>query len=312
MSGPEGTVPRRVYWILAAGLLAISFSPILVRVADEAPPSVVAVWRTLLSVLFLLPFAMRRSLASWRTHDAKAWTLIALAGVLLGFHFVAWIASIHFTSVASASVLFTTNPLIIALLGFVLLGERLKRPIVVAILVSVAGASMIGFGDMSQQTFPDATLGNGLAVSAAALFAGYLLVGRVARQTSDWLAYVFPLYVVVVVTTVVFALVEGVTLTGYSWVVYVACALMALGPQILGHGSLNYAVRYIPAAVLGLLGLVEPVLSTVWAWMLFGEVPSALSLGGMVLILASLPVVYLPNRNLSAGSSENRFRPRRK
>ena len=302
----------RVYWALAVGLLSFSFSPILVRVASEAPGATVAVWRTVLAVFFLLPFAARTVTADWKSHSRRTRALTILAGILLGIHFVAWIESIYYTSVASASVLFTTNPLFIAIIGFSVLGERLERSTGIAIAVSVVGATLIGLGDASDDQFPLALLGNGLALSAAVFFAGYLLIGRVARQTTNWLAYVFPLYTVAAVTAVLYAVVSQVPFVGFGWQVYAACALMALGPQILGHGSLNYAVRFIPAAVLGLLGLIEPVLATIWAWLLLGEVPSPVAILGIAIVLSALLSVYWPKRNFSLERSENFFRPRKK
>ena len=299
---PDAGTPSRAYWMLAAGMVSISFSPILVRFADDAPGPTVALWRTLLAVVFLLPFAARTAVSDWTRLKPQNQALTLVAGVVLGFHFITWIESIYHTSVASASILFTTNPLFIAAIGFFVLSERLTRKTVVAILVSVVGAALIGLGDASDVHFPRAVLGNTLALSAAILFAVYLLMGRVTRQSSAWLSYVFPLYTIVALTTTGYAVVRGFPIFGFGWEVYVACALMALGPQILGHGSINYAVKFFPAAILGLLGLVEPVLATLWAWMLFGEIPPPITFVGMTVILAALAFVYWPNRNLSAGS----------
>ncbi len=308
----ESTTPVRVYWALVAGLVSFSFSPILIRVADEAPGATVALWRTALAVIFLFPFAAKTARNGWQMHSTRNRLLTVVAGVLLGIHFIVWIESIYHTSVASASVLFTTNPLFIAGFGYLVLRERLSRLTIIAIVVSVFGAALIGWGDAADVHFPRAALGNGLAVGAAITFAGYLLIGRSTRQSSEWLAYVFPLYTVVAVTVVVYALARGVPIFGFGWKVYAACTLMALGPQILGHGSLNYAVRYIPVALLGLLGLVEPVLATLWAWLFFGEVPGPIAITGMVIILAALLLVYRPNRNFLEGSDANVFRRRTK
>jgi drug/metabolite transporter (DMT)-like permease len=107
-----------------------------------------------------------------------------------------------------------------------------------------------------------------------------------------WLAYVFPLYVVAGLTTVIAAYVGGVPLSGYPWSIYGLCVLMALFPQILGHGSFNYAVRFVPAAVLGLLGLLEPVGASILAIFLFAEVPGILAVVGMVLILAAVGTTF--------------------
>lgn len=308
----RSTTPVRVYWALVVGVASFSFSPILVRMASDAPGATVALWRTVLAVGFLFPFAIRSARTDWGKHSARArlWTIVA--GVLLGIHFIVWIESIYHTSVAGATVLFTTNPLFIAGFGYFVLRERLSRATVIAIAVSVFGAALIGLGDATDMRFPRAMLGNGLALASSVTFAGYLLLGRLTRQSSEWLAYVFPLYSVVAVTVLVYALARGVPMFGFGWKVYVACGLMALGPQILGHGSLNYAVKFIPVAVLGLLGLTEPVLATLWAWLLFGEVPGRLAIAGMVIILTALVLVYWPSRNLSDGSEANVLRRRTK
>lgn len=308
----DSAVPIRVFWILGAGLLVFSFSPILVRVAGDAPGATVAMWRTVFAGALLLPFARKRELQEWSQVSVRHAVLTIVAGLLLGLHFIVWIESIYHTSVASATILFSTNPLFIALFGFLILKERLSTTTVIAILTAVFGAILIGAGDAGDEHFPRAMMGNGLALSSAVLFSGYLLIGRVARQVSSWLAYVLPLYLIVAAVALVYTAIRDVPVTGFGWEVYAACVLMAIGPQILGHGSLNYAVRFIPAAVLGLLGLVEPVLATVWAWALFDEIPAFATLVGVAVVLVGLSLLYLPKRNFLAGREENERRPAKK
>jgi len=250
-----------------------------------------------MAVFFLAPFAAINARSRWVNLSRRAHLLTLAAGIVLGIHFIAWIESIYYTSVASASVLFTTNPLFIAILAFVVLGKRVDRSTEIAIVVAVGGAALIGFGDAGGGQFPQAILGNALATAAAICFAVYLLIGRVVRQSSEWFVYVFPLYTVVAITALVYAVIRDLPFFGFGWHVYAACALMALGPQIAGHGSLNYAVRYIPAAILGMLGLVEPALASIWAWLLFDEIPGPVTISGMVIVMGSLLSVYWIHRS---------------
>ena len=281
-------IPLRVYPMLALGLLSFSASPILVRWAgEEAPGLAIAFWRTLLAVVMLAPFALPQLRANRLSRREAALTL--LAGIFLGLHFVVWILSLFYTSVASASVLVCLSPVFLAALGFWWLGERLALPVVAAIGLAVVGAALIGWGDHTGlETGPQPLLGNALALGGALLVSLYLLIGRVVRQRTSWLAYVFPLYLVAALTAFVPALLLDVPLWGYSPRFYALCALMALGPQILGHGSFNYSVKYIPAAWLGLLSLLEPVGASLLAYLLFEEVPPALSVVGMVLVLVAV------------------------
>lgn len=280
---------------LVIGVASFAFSAILVRWAGEAPALTIAVWRTGLAALFLLPVAVPMAGAEMRRLTGREWGLIGAAGVVLGLHFVAFIESLFYTTVASATVLVTTSPIILAVLGYVVLGERLARRRQLAVAVGVSGALLLGWGDLGG----DATrplVGNALALAAAVLVSIYLLIGRVVRRERSWLAYLFPLYTVVAITTLAVAAVRGTPLLGFSPTFYGLCALMALGPSLLGHGSFNYALRYLPAAVVGLLALVEPVGASILAYAFFAEQPGLLALIGMMLVLGSVAVALWPAR----------------
>jgi len=280
---------------LVIGVASFAFSAILVRWAGEAPALTIAVWRTGLAALFLLPVAVPVAGAEMCRLTWREWGLIAAAGVVLGLHFVAFIESLFYTTVASATVLVTTSPIILAVLGYLVLGEQLARRRQLAVGVGVWGALLLGWGDLGG----DATrplIGNALALSAAVLVSIYLLIGRVVRRERSWLAYLFPLYTVVALTTLVVAAVRGAPLLGFSPTFYGLCALMALGPSLLGHGSFNYALRYLPAAVVGLLALVEPVGASILAYAFFAEQPGLLALLGITLVLGSVAVALWPAR----------------
>jgi drug/metabolite transporter (DMT)-like permease len=96
------------------------------------------------------------------------------------------------------------------------------------------------------------------------------------------------MYTVVAVVVLAIALVAGVPLLGLPPHIYLLCSLMALGPQIIGHGSFNYALKYFPAALLGLLSLTEPVGGSVLAYFLFDELPTAPGLLGMLVVLLAV------------------------
>ena len=304
----QRTRPVAVYWSVAIGIVCFSASAILVRLADEAPGMTIAVWRTSFAVLLLAPFAVPRIGPEVRRFSKRDVLLIVGAGIFLGFHFITWIESLYYTSVASATVLVTTSPIFLAILGFVLLGERLSRRATLGIALAVAGAALMGWGDAAaaDAAARHALWGNALALTAALLVSFYLLIGRVVRQGTSWMAYVFPLYGVVALTTLVVALFRQIPLFGYHPVVYGLCLLMALGPQIVGHGSFNYALRYVPAALLALLALLEPVLASVMAYGLFGEMPGGFALLGMAVILCAVTLAIWPGKRKKGGEEETR------
>lgn len=290
--------PLRVYVILALGIISVMLSPIFIRFASAAPSITVGVWRTVFAALLLTPVALLRMGPEVRHFSRRDGLLVVGAGVLLGLHIVAWIESIYHTTVASASVLVWTNPLFMALLGFFFLRERLSKEIVAGLVVAVLGAMLLGWGDLSDagNPAPNPLLGNSLALIAAVLVSIYLVIGRVVRQRYSWLTYVFPLYVVTAVTTLVMALVRGTPLFGYDASIYGWCLLLALGPSLLGHGAFNYAVRYFRVALLGAVSLLEPVGSSILAYLIFDEAPGLLAVGGMLLVLVGVTFAIRPSR----------------
>lgn len=287
--------PAAVWGVVGAGLLVLGASPILIRLAGDAPALALAAWRTVFVSLLLVPAALVRSRAELAALSRRDVLLIGAAGVLLGLHFMAWIASVQLTSVASAAVLVTTSPLFIAVLGAVFLDERPDRRTGAAIVAAVAGATLIGLSGRSGGDYPDPALGNALALGAAVLVAVYLLIGRSVRQRTSFLAYFAPLNAVAAVTCVVGCVVAGVPL-GLPPAALALALAMGLGPGLLGHGSFALALRYLPAALMGLLSLSEPVIASVVALLWFGEQPESIALVGIVGVLASIVAVVTGRR----------------
>ena len=117
--------PANVYVLVAIGLICFGFSPILVRLADQADGLTVAVWRTGFAILLLAPFALTRARQEMRQFSLREKILVLGAGILLGLHFIAFIESFYFTSVASAAVLVSISPIFLAIFGFLILKEKL-------------------------------------------------------------------------------------------------------------------------------------------------------------------------------------------
>lgn len=293
---------------LGLGVFSISISPILIRYASEAPGFAVAALRNVFATILLAPFAWVKIRHEVLAFSRKDYLLIGGAGVVLGLHFITWIESLYHTSVASGSVLVAITPIFLGILGFLFLRERLNILMVLSICVAVSGAILISIGTGSENVAvaePNALFGNSLALTAALFYSIYLLIGRVVRQGTSWLGYVFPLYFVVSITTVIFALSQGVSLLGYDWTVYALCGAMAVGPSIIGHGSFNFAVKYLRAAILGVLGLLEPVIASLFAYFLFGEKPAVLAMMGMSLVLGSVVWAVLLEREKQRQGEED-------
>lgn len=287
--------PASAYGILLLGLISISVSPILVRLAGDEPAISLAALRNAFAILMLTPVALVGGQSGFFKLSRSNQYRTVGAGVLLGFHFFMFFEAIQRTTVASATVFVAVTPIFIALMGYFFLHEKLTRPVFWAIVISVVGGILIAVGDAGQDnTAVDPIRGNFLALGACLFVSAYLVIGRLVRQQLSWLAYVYPVYLTCAITVMVLALATGAPLFQFEPRVYLICFLMAVGPHLLGHGSFNYAVKYFSATLLGLLALTEPIGATLMAFALFEELPGTLSFIGMGLTLAGVCLALYP------------------
>lgn len=283
-----------VYGALAIGLIAFGFAPILVRFATDTSPFVLVTYRTVFAALFLLPYWLvnRESSASYSDTGRERFQMI-LAGVCLGLHFTCWVASLYYTSVASASVLVTIHPILVILVERFLLKRSFATTTWLGVAMAFAGSLLLGISDsQTVQPFADPLFGNMLAFSAAAIFVVYLFIGQKIRQRREWIDYVFPVYAIAAVTCLALTLAVGASLFDISLIGFWASIGLAVGPQILGHGAMNYAVKFISPTLLSTLILVEPLLASVLALFIFAELPPVISIIAMVIIMAGVGLTW--------------------
>lgn len=296
--------------VLVVAVLAMSWAGPLVRLS-AAPPLAIAAWRLVLSVAFVALLAARGGgLRGVRLAPAD-WGLAVVSGLLLAGHFWSWIASLSLTTVASSVVLVSTQPIFVALLSAGLLRERAGAREWAGILVGVAGAALIGWGDFGLGA--DALRGDLLAVLGAVLVSGYYVIGRRLRQGLGLWTYTGIVYgIAALALLAAAALTPGVALVGYpprEWLIFLA---LAAGPMMLGHTGINYALRYVRAYLANLAVLGEPVGATLIAWLLpqIREVPPVQTLLGGALILGGIALTAAgrrpAGRAMDAATGEDR------
>lgn len=265
---------------VALGVLAVSAAAIFIRLAD-APALAVAFWRNALGVLVLLPFALH-----WREAFPRGRALYygVASGAALGAHFGFWISSLDYTSVAASVVLVCTQPVFVAILAYLLFGERTSPLSFLGILVALAGTVVVASDDsVGSATF----FGNALALIGAVMVAVYVLIGRLLRTTGvGVLAYSIVVYASASATLAPVTLYVGTPLWGYSAETWFWLFAITLGPQILGHTVFNWALKYVDASVVSGTILAEPIVSALLAWLVLSERPGlATVLGGVVVIV---------------------------
>ncbi len=288
---------RRVWLVLGIALIAASLAAIFIRLAD-APGVTVAFWRMFLAALVMLPVTLR-GLKRTPLEGQNRWLTVA-AGALLALHFATWISSLSFTTVAASVSLAATAPLWVALLAWLFLGTAPTLGLLMGVMLAVAGAAIIGFGDLAGGSRP--LLGDALALVGAVAAAGYLLLGRVVQRRGIGLdAYAGSAYSVAAVVLLPVPLLFGVSYIDYPLATFGWVLLLALVPQLVGHTGINYAARHLDTTLVATALLLEPLGSGLLALLLFREVPGPLTLvGGVILLLGVLLTVRSSSRSRGA------------
>ncbi|MCS7178459.1 MAG: DMT family transporter [Anaerolineae bacterium] len=278
---------------LLVGVLAASTASPIIRLAQaEVDSLAIAAWRLTLASLILAPIALTAQREELRRLTRRDGLLMLASGAMLALHFATWISSLAYTSVAASVVLVSTSPLFVGLGSFLILRERLSRSLLVSLAVATLGSIIIGMNDWGQGTHR--LTGDLLALAGALSVAGYFLIGRRLRARLSLLAYVFPVYATAAAVLLAVAMLTRVPLGGYPPVHWLWLLLLAVGPQITGHSSLNWALRHLPATYVTLAILGEPVGSSILAWIILGETPGVATLIGGVLVLTGIAIATRP------------------
>jgi len=283
------------YLVLTLGVFAVSWGAILARLA-AVPPLVVGAYRLVMASLILTPLAWSRSGEELRRLSRHDLRLILISGLFLGIHFATWISSLTYTSVASSVVLVNTAPLFVGLAMRFVFRERLPSQIVAGIALATLGGAIIGWDDLRVSGW--ALWGDVLAVLGAAGLAAYFLIGRGLRRHLSLLAYVTPTYWTAALVLTAAMLCSGQAIAGYPPRAYLMILLMAIGPQVIGHSSFNWALGYLSPAFVTVSILGEPIGSSILAHLVLQESPSRLEVLGGAVILTG---IYLCSRAEAAG-----------
>lgn len=286
-AGAAGGMRTRVgarHWLaLAVGLAAVSWAAPLVRLA-AGPSIVVAALRLTFAAAPTLALVAWRRRDELRTLDARDAATLAVAGLALAGHFGFWFASVQRTSVLASVALVTTYPLFVALGGRWLLGERASRLLWLVFAVALAGTLVIASGDRG-----GGSLAGALYALTGSLFAAvYFLAGRRARQRLSNLSYLALVNGVAAVALLAATAVSGHGLGGLARDSYLYALLLALVPQLIGHGAFTWALGALPAVVVVAPILGERAGATALSAIVLDEVPTLRQWLGSAVVLAGV------------------------
>ena len=263
---------------------------------SHAHPLAIAAWRLGFSLGIIAIFLIAtKGWRQWRVLSSSDWLIALGAGVLLAIHFWSWNASVALTTVAASVLLVNTQPIISALLSALWLRERPTRAQWLGIGVAMLGALVVVAPDLSTANATRGAsplLGDALAMIGAVTAAIYFVSGRRLRAKLNLWPYVAIVYGACFVSLLIFAAIVNAPVAPQPPRELAIFLGLALGPMLLGHTGMNWALRYLPAYAVNVTLLGEPVGAALLAAIIpaIRELPGTATVVGGVLVLAGIYV----------------------
>jgi drug/metabolite transporter (DMT)-like permease len=275
---------------LLLGAAAIGTSALFVKVSETGPVAT-AFWRVFLALPILWLWSSLGQREQHRARFATERGLLIAAGLFFAGDLAVWHWSIVLTSVANSTLLANLAPIFVALAAWLLLRQRLQREFLAGLVIALAGMTLLIGGDFRLQG--KELIGDALGVVTAMFYAGYQLTvtklrARIATSTiMAWTGLITALALLPV------ALASGEQLLPVSNMGWIKLVGLALISQVAGQSLIAYAMAHLPATFSSVGLLFQPVMATLFAWLILGESVGMLQLAGGVTVLIGIRMVHL-------------------
>lgn len=286
--------PIPLWLIFLIGIIAISFSSIFIKLST-APVSISGMYRLLFTNLLMLPFIWKHIEEIKRIKSIN-WIYLVGSGVALGLHFLLWMASLRYTSVASSTVLMTLEPILVLAGAYVAYREKTTAAAMIGIAIAVGGAMMVGWKDMSVSMSGNEWKGDLLSLLGTVAVAVHMLLGQKLSRSVAATPYSFIVFFVAALSFAVFNLAQGYSFIQYEGREWGLFLLLALVPTLFGHVLFNWSLQFVNAASVSTAVLGEPVGAALLAWMLLGEGITFIQAIACCLLLAGVWIFLKTNR----------------
>lgn len=256
---------------LLVGIFFCSTAVIFIK-ASAIDPILLSGLRLTVAVVFLFPLFVRdQRREGLRLKECMKISWIP--GILLGIHFMSWLTAARMTGAANAALIVNLVPVVMPLIIYLMLRERVNRFEVLGTIIAMMGTAVLFGADF--HISPDYFWGDLICFGSMIFFAVYLALGRKKRSHSSIWLYVLPIYSVAAVFCL-FCSFWVVNPLAEPWSKREFLLLMGLGllPTVLGHSLLNWGITHLRGQVVGILNMGQFVFAGMMAYMFFGEIPS--------------------------------------
>ncbi|MFZ4582201.1 MAG: DMT family transporter [Paludibacter sp.] len=275
------------YLLLLTGVLCISWSAILVKLADVSGLGS-AFYRMLFGTIGIIPVWLyfRKPLT-----DKKGITIAILCGALFASDIALWNTSILLSKASVSTLLANLAPVWVGIGSLLFLREKPGRIFCIGTLISMMGVGIIvGIRSVTDLSL---TTGNILSIIASVFYGAYLLTVRKGRVGLDTFTFTTISMLSSTIILGVICLISNTQLTGYSSNSWLYLIILGLIPQVIGWLSINQALGHIKPTIASVSLLSQSVFTAIFALPVLGETLTVSELSGAVLVLTG---IYLVNR----------------
>ncbi|MFW9851883.1 MAG: DMT family transporter [Candidatus Thorarchaeota archaeon] len=271
------------YIQLFIAIIAVSFAAIIVVYLQkeellglDVPSEVIAMYRTLFAGIgaFFLSFYGKK--ITWLKEKAtiKKIHWCVLAGLFLAIHFATWFLSLKHVDVAISTTLVDTVPIFLAIFGFIFFREKIRALGIIGISIAFTGGVLLAFA-LPNTSAPQQNpmLGIVFALIGAITVAFYFLIGKKILKDSPLWPYFAIVNLSSALFLLIYCLIRGYNIFSYSYLAFVLILLMAIGPSLIGHATYNYSLKKIPAFVVGVAILGEPIGAAILGVIFLKQIP---------------------------------------
>lgn len=259
----------------------------------NAPSVVTAFYRLFFASAVLLPFLLGSSQnrQQVRALTKRQWALAVSSGLVLALHYVLWFESLQYTSVASATVIVTLQPIFSITIGYFVLKEQFSKQAIFGCLIAMLGCLVIGWGDFQIST--RALLGDLMAFLAAGIISIYFFIGQNIRKDLSAISYSVIGYLSSSVFLACYAIVKHNAFIGYPRATWLAFGGLALISTVCGQFIFNWILKWLPATVISVSILGEIIGTCILAYFILHEAISLQQGVGIGVILLGLARFFL-------------------
>ena len=258
--------------LLLVGVFACSTAAIMIK-SCQVNPVLLAAYRMLVAALLLFPFYLRDMGKHRGNYSLKHILRCVPPGILMGLHFMVWIAGTRLTDAASATLIVNMTPVITPLLLYFIARERVHTGEYVGTAIAICGVILLcagGFGPVKSNLS-----GNLLSFASMIFLAIYLVLGRRNRDFASLLMYVVPLYFVGGIFCFIVAICQQVNPLDLDGTRGISMIIgLAIVPTVIGHSIFNYLMKHIRGQIVAVGGLGQFIFGGIMGYLILDEIPN--------------------------------------